>query len=331
MHGQVFVITLTMLAMTASTVVYGVGGSLAIHGAIQLGTLVAMTALLVRMYAPIGALAGVQVDVMTALVSFDRVFELLDLESQVAENPGAVVLPRTTNGSEAAPAIEFDRVSFGYPAASEVSLASLESIAIDLRGRLQRPRRTLPLRRDHQHSRRHPPTETLAHPDPARQPHHHPATRSDSRHRRPRARPGHRPFPSGTSADPPAENLPSSRTGRTGPRQCFRSEVCLGDHLLPGSPVPGRKWPSASIRHPRARNRSTQRYLRPGGRTCSWPGRQPGRGRAVRPAACASRAGRATATCARPCGCRRAAGRRNAGRVRRGARRPGLRPARLGQ
>jgi ATP-binding cassette, subfamily B, bacterial len=130
MYGRVFIITLTMLAMTAGAVVYGVGGSLAIHGALQLGTLVALTALLVRMYAPLGALAGAQVDVMTALVSFDRVFELLDLDPQIAENPGAVVLPRTANGSEAAPAIEFDRVSFGYPAASEVSLASLESIAL---------------------------------------------------------------------------------------------------------------------------------------------------------------------------------------------------------
>jgi ATP-binding cassette, subfamily B, bacterial len=130
MYGQVFVITLTMLAMTAGAVVYGVGGSLAIHGALQLGTLVAMTALLVRMYAPLGALAGAQVDVMTALVSFDRVFELLDLEPQVAENPGAAVLPRTAIGSKTAPAIEFDRVSFGYPAASEVSLASLESAAV---------------------------------------------------------------------------------------------------------------------------------------------------------------------------------------------------------
>jgi ATP-binding cassette subfamily B protein len=130
MYGQVFIITLTMLAMTAGAVVYGVGGSLAIHGALQLGTLVAMTALLVRMYAPLGALAGAQVDVMTALVSFDRVFELLDLDPQIAEKPDAVVLPRTVNGNDAAPAIEFDRVSFGYPAASEVSLASLESIAL---------------------------------------------------------------------------------------------------------------------------------------------------------------------------------------------------------
>jgi ATP-binding cassette subfamily B protein len=130
MYGQVFVITMTMLAMTASAVVYGVGGSLAIHGVLQLGTLVAMAALLVRMYAPLGALAGIQVDVMTALVSFDRVFELLDLEPQVAENPDAVVLPRTAADSETAPNIEFDRVSFGYPAASEVSLASLESIAL---------------------------------------------------------------------------------------------------------------------------------------------------------------------------------------------------------
>jgi ATP-binding cassette subfamily B protein len=120
----------------ATAVVYGLGGGLVINGAFQLGTLVALTALLARLYGPITALSNVQVDVMTALVSFDRVFEVLDLQPLIAERPGAVPLPApaTGNGGGPAPAppVEFDRVSFRYPSASEVSLASLESIALPL-------------------------------------------------------------------------------------------------------------------------------------------------------------------------------------------------------
>ena len=81
-----------------------------------------------RVYAPIGQLTNVQVQVMTALVSFDRVFEVLDLKPLVAERPGAVPLPRTRGCDGAAPDIEFEEVSFRYPAAEEVALASLESI-----------------------------------------------------------------------------------------------------------------------------------------------------------------------------------------------------------
>jgi ATP-binding cassette subfamily B protein len=135
MYGSTLFIALSLLASMATAVVYGLGGSLVIHGAIQLGTLVALAALLSRLYGPITALSNVQVDVMTALVSFDRVFEVLDLKPLIAERPGAVALPRAAgqeNGSGAAPAlaVEFDRVSFRYPTASEVSLASLESIAL---------------------------------------------------------------------------------------------------------------------------------------------------------------------------------------------------------
>jgi ATP-binding cassette, subfamily B, bacterial len=129
MYGQAFVIVLTMLAALATALIYGVDGNLAIHGTLQLGTLVALTILLVRIYAPIGVLSSVQANVMTALVSFDRVFEVLDLEPQIAEKPGAVLLPRTAHGLDTAPDIEFDRVSFRYPAVGEVSLASLESTA----------------------------------------------------------------------------------------------------------------------------------------------------------------------------------------------------------
>jgi ATP-binding cassette subfamily B protein len=157
MYGQVFFISLTLLAAMATAVVYGLGGTLIIRGAFQLGTLVALTTLLGRVYGPATALSNVQVNVMTALVSFDRVFEVLDLKPLIEEKPGAVALPRTTalppaplplaalppaarDGSGAAPDIEFDDVSFRYPSASEVSLASLESIALPVSS--GRPERT---------------------------------------------------------------------------------------------------------------------------------------------------------------------------------------------
>jgi ATP-binding cassette subfamily B protein len=136
LYGSTLFIALTLLASMATAVVYGLGGTLVIHHAFQLGTLVALTALLARLYGPITALSNVQVDVMTALVSFDRVFEVLDLKPLIQEQPGAVPLRAATPagnghvGSAPAPAIDFDHVSFHYPAASEVSLASLESIAL---------------------------------------------------------------------------------------------------------------------------------------------------------------------------------------------------------
>jgi ATP-binding cassette subfamily B protein len=138
MYGRVFFIALVLLASMATALVYGLGGSLVIGGSISLGALVALASLLSRMYGPITALSNVQVDVMTALVSFDRVFEVLDLRPLIQDRPGATALPRTQAGAgtrsappgRAAPDIAFDHVSFRYPAASEVSLASLESIAL---------------------------------------------------------------------------------------------------------------------------------------------------------------------------------------------------------
>jgi ATP-binding cassette subfamily B protein len=133
MYGQVFFVALTLLASLVTAVVYGLGGTLVIHGTFQIGTLVALTTLLGRVYGPITSLSSVQVNVMTALVSFDRVFEVLDLKPLIAEKPGAMALPRTAgaDGQDAlAPEIQFDDVSFRYPTASEVSLASLESIAL---------------------------------------------------------------------------------------------------------------------------------------------------------------------------------------------------------
>jgi ATP-binding cassette subfamily B protein len=132
MYGQVFFVSVTLLTSLVTALVYGLGGTLVINGALQLGTLVALTQLLGRVYGPIASLSNVQINVMTALVSFDRVFEVLDLKPLIAERPDAEVLPalvRGDHGEEVAPEIEFDDVSFRYPTASEVSLASLESIA----------------------------------------------------------------------------------------------------------------------------------------------------------------------------------------------------------
>ena len=124
--GSALVTGLGLLATLSTSVVYGLGGELVIHGALQLGAMVALATLLSRLYGPITSLSNVQVNVMTALVSFDRVFEVLDLEPLIAERPGATVL----RAARPAPDLEFDHVSFRYPAASEVSLASLESIAL---------------------------------------------------------------------------------------------------------------------------------------------------------------------------------------------------------
>jgi ATP-binding cassette subfamily B protein len=132
MYGQVFFVSLTMLTSLVTAVVYGLGGTLVIDGVLQIGTLVALTQLLGRVYGPIASLSNVQINVMTALVSFDRVFEVLDLKPLVADRPDAAVLPALVpgnGGEQAAPEIQFDHVSFRYPSASEVSLASLESIA----------------------------------------------------------------------------------------------------------------------------------------------------------------------------------------------------------
>ena len=129
MYGSVFMIAVTLLTGLITAVVYGVGGTLVIRGALQFGTLVALAQLLTRVYGPIGSLSNVQVQVMTSLVSFDRVFEVLDLEPLIKEKPDAVPL-RARDEAGTAPDIRFDDVSFRYPTADEVSLASLESIAL---------------------------------------------------------------------------------------------------------------------------------------------------------------------------------------------------------
>jgi ATP-binding cassette subfamily B protein len=130
MYGQVFPVMFTLLASVITALVYGVGGSLVIRGTFELGTLVALSQLIGRVYGPIASLSNVQVQVMTALVSFDRIFEVLDLEPLITEKPGAVALPRSAQGDQTAPEISFEHVFFRYPTAAEVSLASLESIAL---------------------------------------------------------------------------------------------------------------------------------------------------------------------------------------------------------
>ena len=123
MMNRIFFTALTLVAALATALVYGVGGNLAIAGTITVGTLLALASLLGRLYGPLTALANVRVDVMTALVSFERVFEILDLEPMVSDKPGAVAIPGGPT------TLEFDHVRFRYPSAEEVSLASLESVA----------------------------------------------------------------------------------------------------------------------------------------------------------------------------------------------------------
>src|SRR3954463_3669639 len=127
MYARVLFVSLTLIAAFGTSLVYGLGGYQAASDPAMLGTVVALAAYLNRLYGPITALSNIQVDVMTALVSFDRVFEVLDLAPAIDDKPDAVALPRVLG--EAA-AIEFEDVNFRYPTAAEVSLASLESVAV---------------------------------------------------------------------------------------------------------------------------------------------------------------------------------------------------------
>ncbi|HEX3814059.1 MAG TPA: ABC transporter ATP-binding protein [Mycobacteriales bacterium] len=124
MYGRVFFVSLLLTSSLATALVYGWGGVLAVHGTFNVGTVVALTALLNRLYGPLTALSTMNVDIMTALVSFDRVFEVLDLPPMIDEKPDARAIPRGTVG------IEFEHVDFAYPTAAQVSLASLESVAV---------------------------------------------------------------------------------------------------------------------------------------------------------------------------------------------------------
>jgi ABC-type multidrug transport system fused ATPase/permease subunit len=126
---MVFVTALTLVSALALALVYGLGGYLALRGQLAPGAVVSMALLLTRLYAPLTSLAGARVEVMSALVSFERVFEILDLPALITERPGAGTVP-------AGPvSVVFDHVSFAYPTADRVSLASLEEVAeLDTRG-----------------------------------------------------------------------------------------------------------------------------------------------------------------------------------------------------
>ncbi|NIH80042.1 ABC-type multidrug transport system fused ATPase/permease subunit [Amycolatopsis viridis] len=124
-----FMTSLTLVSALAQALVYGLGGWLAIRGQLAPGTVVALALLLTRLYSPLTALANVRVDVMTALVSFERIFEVLDLEPMITEKPDARTVP------EGGVSVEFADVTFAYPAADRYSLASLEDVStLDTRG-----------------------------------------------------------------------------------------------------------------------------------------------------------------------------------------------------
>ncbi|WP_329612187.1 ABC transporter ATP-binding protein/permease [Streptomyces brevispora] len=132
MAQSTFITALTLVSALALALVYGLGGYYALRGSLAPGAVVALALLLTRLYAPLTALAGARVEVMSALVSFERVFEILDLKPLIAEKPDARKVP------DGPVSVEFDGVSFGYPSADKVSLASLEEVAtLDSRGGTQ--------------------------------------------------------------------------------------------------------------------------------------------------------------------------------------------------
>jgi len=121
-----FFTALALVAALATAVTYGLGGNLVINGALTLGTLLALVGLLAQLYGPLTALSNVRLDVMTALVSFERVFEILDLQPMVTDSPDAQPLPPGPLS------VSFDHVTFAYPTASQISLASLEPVAREM-------------------------------------------------------------------------------------------------------------------------------------------------------------------------------------------------------
>ncbi|MBB5913846.1 ATP-binding cassette subfamily C protein [Nocardia transvalensis] len=132
MLQTVFVTALTLVSALAVALVYGLGGWYALRGQLDAGSVVALSLLLTRLYTPLTALASARVDIMSALVSFERVFEVLDLKPLIEDAPDAVAVP------EGPVAVEFDAVHFGYPSADKVSLASLEDVAtLDTRGGIE--------------------------------------------------------------------------------------------------------------------------------------------------------------------------------------------------
>jgi ATP-binding cassette, subfamily B, bacterial len=123
-YSRLLFIGLGLMASLAAAAVYGWGGVQAAHRVLDVGTVVALVSYLIRLYGPLTGLSNLQVDVMTTLVSFERVFEVLDLQPDIVESPLARPVP------SGPVRIEFDQVDFRYPSAAEISLASLESVAV---------------------------------------------------------------------------------------------------------------------------------------------------------------------------------------------------------
>src|SRR5690606_38749138 len=123
MYGTAFFVAMMLVASLAQALTYGLGGWLAVKGTIDAGTVVTLALLLTRLYGPITQLSNIRVNIMSALVSFERVFEVLDLAPAIRERPDAVDVPK------GAAKIEFRNVTFRYPSAAEISLASLEDVA----------------------------------------------------------------------------------------------------------------------------------------------------------------------------------------------------------
>ncbi len=124
MYGRIFFVAMILVAALATALTYGLGGWFAVRGEISAGTVVTLALLLSRLYGPLTALSNVRIDVMSALVSFERVFEVLDLAPGIAERSDSRALPPR------AATVEFRDVVFRYPSAAEVSLASLEDVAV---------------------------------------------------------------------------------------------------------------------------------------------------------------------------------------------------------
>ncbi|MFE2041900.1 ABC transporter ATP-binding protein [Streptomyces sp. NPDC059477] len=123
MAQSAFITALTLVSALALALVYGLGGWFALRGTLEPGAVVALALLLTRLYAPLTSLAGARVEIMSALVSFERVFEVIDLKPLIEETPGARAVP------DGPVSVEFDNVRFAYPSADKVSLASLEEVA----------------------------------------------------------------------------------------------------------------------------------------------------------------------------------------------------------
>jgi len=130
--SELLIAFIALLAGLVTAVVYGLGGTLVIHGVFQVGTLVAFIALVSQLYGPLNTASGLPLEILTALVSFDRAFEILDLEPLITERPAARPLTQTREapGADVAPGVEVAGVWFRYPAANRVSLASLESVTL---------------------------------------------------------------------------------------------------------------------------------------------------------------------------------------------------------